>query len=234
MEMVADSLTFPLAHVSKTFLILISPKPTPINKSAKILIALLAISVTGLFAQAQSPRILFVDMVKVMNEHYKTEEQKTMLQVDAEKASAEAEKILKERNVMVEEYKELVEQDKNPMTTDAVKQQNRAAAEKKIQAIQKTNNDLQSFNTNTQNLLRQRFQNFKEIMLEEISKIAREVAQRRGVDILMDKSGPSLLGIPAVIYADASMDITAEVQAEINKSRPASSGSPQITVPMGN
>ena len=67
------------------------------NKSAKILIALLAISVTGLFAQAQSPRILFVDMVKVMNEHYKTEEQKTKLQVDAEKASAEAEKILKEQ-----------------------------------------------------------------------------------------------------------------------------------------
>ena len=203
------------------------------NKSAKILIALLAFSVTGLFAQAQSSRILVVDMIKLMDEHYKTQEQKNKLQSDAEKAKAEAEGLLKERNTLVEEYKELMEQDKNPMTTDAVKQQNRVAAEKKLQEVQQKNNELQSFNQNTQNLLQQRFQNFKTIMLEEIAKIATEVAQRKGVDLLIDKSGPTLLGIAGVVYADPSMDITAEVQAEINKSKPASSGSPQITVPMG-
>lgn len=203
------------------------------NKSVKILIALLTFSFVGLVAQAQSPRILVVDMIKLMDEHYKTQDQKTKLQADAEKAKTEAERLLKDRNSMVEEYKELMEQDKNPMTTEEVKKQNRAAAEQKLQDIQRKNNELQSFNQNTQNLLQQRFQNFKTIMLEEISKIATDVAKRKGVDLLLDSSGPSLLGIPGVVYADASMDITNEVQAEINKSKPASAEEPKITVPMG-
>lgn len=204
------------------------------NKSAKILIALLTFGVIGMFAQAQSaPRILVVDMIKLMDEHYKTQEQKTKLQSDAEKAKTEAERLLKDRNSLIEEYKELLEQDKNPMTTDAVKEQNRAAAQQKLQDIQRKDNELKSFNTNTQNLLQQRFQSFKTIMLEEIGKIATDVAKRKGVDLLLDKSGPNLLGISSVIYSDASMDITDEVQAEINKGQPASSGSPTITVPMG-
>jgi outer membrane protein len=40
-------------------------------------------------------------------------------------------------------------------------------------------------------------------MLEEIGKIATDVAKRKGATLLLDKAGPSLIGIPAVIYADA-------------------------------
>lgn len=210
------------------------------KKAAKILFALVALSVSGVFAHAQSsPTILVVDMIKLLDEHYKTQEQKEKLKADAEKAKEEADRLLQARNTLVEQYKEALEQSNNPATKAEVKDQARSEAEQKLQEIQRKNNELQSFETNTRNLLQQRFQNFKTIMLEEISKIATGIANRKGANLLLDKSGPNLLGISSIIYSDASMDITAEVEAEINRGRSGSSaasssdGSPKITVPLG-
>lgn len=225
------------------------------NKSVKILLSLLAFGAAGLFAQAQmAPKILVVDMIKLLDEHYKTQEQKVKLQADADKAKDEANRLLKERNDLVEQYKELVDQAKNPTAKTEVQEQAKVDAANKMQEIQKKTNELQSFEVNTRNLLQQRFQNFKTIMLEEISKIATEVAKRKGATLLLDKSGPNLLGISSVVYSDPSLDITSEVQAEINKTRPisatgtdaaasstdtsspstdSSADTPKITVPMG-
>jgi len=57
--------------------------------------------------------------------------------------------------------------------------------------------------------------------MDEISKVAVEVAKRKGITLLMDKSGPSLLGVPAVLYYEPSLELTDEVLAEINKDAPA-------------
>lgn len=216
------------------------------NKTVKLLLALVSFATAGLLAQGQpAPKILVVDMIKLLDEHYKTQEQKDKLSADADKAKEEAGRLLQERNTLVEQYKELVEQTQNPATRVEVKEEAQANAEQKIQEIQRKNNELQSFEANTRNLLQQRFQNFKTIMLEEIAKLATEVAKRKGATMLLDKSGPNLLGISSVVYSDDAMDITNEVQAEINKTRPISGAkpaaataapaadSPRITVPMG-
>jgi len=81
-------------------------------------------------------------------------------------------------------------------------------------------------------------------MLEEIGKIATDVAKRKGATLLLDKAGPTLIGVSNVIYADAAYEITDEVMKEINKDRqasapasaapaaaPAADGAPKITVP---
>jgi len=85
-------------------------------------------------------------------------------------------------------------------------------------------------------------------MIEEISKVAVDVAKRKGATLLIDKSGPSLIGVSNVVYSDAGYDITDDVLKEINKDRPPavaapaaapavaapvapSSDSPNITVP---
>jgi len=208
-------------------------------KSLKILGAFSALFVSGAAlsqAQIAAPKIVVVDMMKLLDEHYKTEEQKNKLQADAEKASEEADRLLADRNTLVEEYKEALEQSNNPATRAEVKDQAREQAELKLQEIQRKNNELQSFEANTRNLLQQRFQNFKTIMLEEISKIAVDVAKRKGATLVLDKSGPNLLGIATVVYHDESFDITAEVEAEINRDRPAGSANsttPSVTVPLG-
>jgi outer membrane protein len=82
-------------------------------------------------------------------------------------------------------------------------------------------------------------------MLEEIGKIASDVAKRKGATLLFDKAGPSLIGVSNIIYSDSAYDITDDVMKEINKDRPAgaptaapapaaapaASGSPTISLP---
>jgi len=84
-------------------------------------------------------------------------------------------------------------------------------------------------------------------MVEEISKVAVDIAKKKGATFLIDKSGPTLIGVSNVLYSDPAYDITDEVAKEVNKDRPTTppattpaaapkadapaSDSPRITVP---
>ena len=192
------------------------------NKSIQSLLALAAFGATALFAQAQpAPKILTVDMAKLYDGHYKTEEQNAKLRGDEQKAQEELDRLNKEGNTLVEKYKELVDQSNNPAATADAKSKAQTESQKLLQDIQRKQGEVQSFQTNTRNSLQQRIQNFRSLMVEEISKTAVEIAKRKGATFLIDKSGPTLIGVSNVLYADTSYDITDEVSKEVNKDRPA-------------
>lgn len=189
--------------------------------SLKTLLAAAMFGVTAFVAQAQpAPKILVVDMAKLYDSHYKTEEQNKKLQSDEQKAQEELEKLNAEGNQLVEEYKELVEQAKNPALSNDGKTKAEQDAQKKLEDIQRKQNEVQSFRVNTQRSLQQRVKTFRDLMLEEIGKVAADIAKKKGATLLFDKSGPSLIGISNLLYVDAAYDITEEVMKEVNKDRP--------------
>lgn len=194
------------------------------NKSVKSLLVLAAFGASALFGQAQTAtKILVVDMAKLLDGHYKTQEQNEKLRSDGTKAQEELDRLNKEGNALVEQYKELVDQANNPASTPEAKAKVQAEAQKKMEDIQRKTNEVRGFEQNTQRSLQGRIRTFRDLMFEEIGKIATDVAKRKGASLLLDKSGPSLLGIPGVVYADSSLEITDEVMKEINKDRPAGS-----------
>lgn len=192
------------------------------KNSFKSLFAIAAFGAFALVAHAQpAVKLLVVDMAKLYDNHYKTLEQNAKIQGDDQKATEEVDKMNKEGNALVEEYKALNEQSNNPALTADAKTKAQGEAQKKLESIQRKQQEIQAFIANTRQSLNQRFQTFKNLMLEEISKVAADVAKRKGATLLVDKSGPSFFGIPSVVYADASYDITDDVMKEINKDRPA-------------
>ncbi len=197
------------------------------KKTIQSLFALSAFGAAALISHAQpTPKILFVDMAKLYDGHYKTEEQNAKLRSDELKAQEELDRLNKEGNALVEKYKELKDQASNPaMTTDA-KAKAQSDADKMLEDIRRKQGEVQSFQQNTRNSLQQRIKNFRDLMIEEISKVAVDVAKGKGATILIDKSGPTLIGVSNIIYSDASYDITDEVLKLINKDRPAASAAP--------
>ncbi|HWA87601.1 MAG TPA: OmpH family outer membrane protein [Opitutus sp.] len=192
------------------------------KKTIQLLSALVAIGGSALVAHAQpAPKIFVVDMAKLYDGHYKTEEQNAKLRADEQKAQEELEKLYKEGNTLVEKYKELKDQTSNPAATAEAKAKAQTDAQKLGEEIQRKQQELQSFQANTRNSLQQRINTFRSLMVEEISKIAVDIAKKHGATILLDKSGPTLIGVSNVLYADSSYDLTDEVAAEINKDRPA-------------
>ena len=69
------------------------------------------------------------------------------------------------------------------------------------------------------------------MLLEEISKTVADMAKKQGATLVLDKSGPTLFGIPAIIFADPAYDITADVITEVNKDRPPAPPAPATPAP---
>jgi outer membrane protein len=193
------------------------------NRTLISTISLIAFGAAALGLSAQVPyvKIITIDMGKLLDNHYKTEEQMAKLRDAEQKAQDELERMVKEGNQLVEQYKETVDQSKNTLLTAEARSKAESDSQKMLDEIQRRQADLQNFRATSQRSLQQRLNNFRSLLLDEISKKVADVAKRKGGTFVVDKSGPSLLGIPAVIYSDPAYDITDEVMAEINKERPA-------------
>lgn len=202
------------------------------NKSIKSLLALAAFGAAAVLVSAQpEPKILVVDLAKLFDGHYKTEEQSAKLQADKAKAIEELDRMNKEGNSMVEKYKELAAQAENPMLAPEAKTKAQGDAQKVLEDIRRKQTDVQSFQQNIQSSLQQRMKGFHDLMLAEISNIAIDIAKRRGCNLLLDKSGMTLNGAATIIYSDAAYDITADVMKEINKDRPVAPAAPAAVAP---
>src|SRR5688572_13862027 len=200
------------------------------KNSLRSLVAVAAFGALSLAAYAQPAlKIYIVDMAKLYDTHYKTLEQNAKIQADDQKAQEEVEKMNKEGNALVEEYKSLNDSSNNPALSAEAKNKAQDAAQKKLEAIQGKQREVQTFIQNTRNSLGQRLNTFRSLMLEEISKVAADIAKRKGATLLLDKAGPTAIGISNVIYADAGFDITDEVMKEVNKDRPPGAPTAPVT-----
>jgi outer membrane protein len=200
------------------------------KKSIQSLVAVAAIALTTLTTHAQTaPKILVVDLAKLFDNHWKTQEQQAKLKADGAKAQDQIAALQKDGNALVDQFKELDEQSKNPTATAEAKAKAQTDAQKLYDQIQQKRSELNSFAQNTQSTLRQRFETFKTLMIEEITKVAVDIAKKKNATFLFDKSGPTLVGVSNVLYFDPSLDITDEVMAELNKDRPAVTPTPATT-----
>jgi len=192
------------------------------NKMIRTLITLAAFTVgsTALLAQP-AVKLVVVDMAKVYDNHYKTEEANAKFRDAEQKAQEQVEELNKQGQTLVDEYKELIEQSKNTLLTAEARSKAEADGQKKLEDIQRKQGEVQQFRQNTQRSLQQRIKTHRDLLLEEIGKIVTEIAKKNGATLVLDKSGPTLFGIPSVLYADAAYDITETVLQEVNKDRPA-------------
>jgi outer membrane protein len=191
------------------------------NKMIRTLLTLAAFGAgsTALLAQP-ALKLVVVDMAKIYDSHYKTEEANAKFRDAEQKAQEQVEELNKQGQSLVDEYKELMEQSKNTVLTAEARSKAEADGQKKMEDIQRKQGEVQNFRTNTQRSLQQRIKTHRDLLLEEITKVVNDLAKKQGATLVVDKSGPTLFGIPSVLYSDPSYDITEEVVKEVNKDRP--------------
>jgi outer membrane protein len=197
------------------------------NKMIRTLITLAAFAAgsTALLAQP-AVKLVVVDMAKVYDNHFKTEEANAKFRDAEQKAQEQVEELNKQGQTLVDEYKELMEQSKNTVLTPEARSKSEADAQKKLEDIQRKQAEVQNFRTNTQRSLQQRIKTHRDLLLEEITKVVNDLAKSKGATLVVDKSGPTLFGIPSVLYSDPAYDITDDVVKAVNKDRPASAPAP--------
>lgn len=196
------------------------------------LLALATLSAGSIALHAQpAVKLVVVDMAKVFDSHYKSEEANVKFRDAEQKAQEQAEELRKQGQILVDEYKELAEQAKSTLLTPEARTKAEADMARKYEEIQRKQTDVQNFVQSTRSSLQQRIGSHRDLLLEEISKLVVEIAKKHGATLALDKSGPSVFRIPVVLYADAAYDITDEVIAEENKDRPAPAATTPAPVP---
>ena len=192
------------------------------NHMLRTLITTIAFAAVAAGLPAQPAlKIVTVDMAKIFDSHFTTQEKMAQLGDAEKKAQEDLEAMNKERAALAEQYKEALDKSKNTLLTADARTGAEQDAPKKLEEIQRKQSEMQAFFQNVRSSLQQRRTSFQSLLLEEISKKVTEIAKRKGATLVVDRTGPSLLGIPPVIYADAAYDMTEDVIAEINKDRPA-------------
>ena len=182
--------------------------------SLKTLLVAAAFGVSALIAAAQTaPKIAIIDLAKVFDGHYRTQEQGEKLKGQEAKINEEISKIVKDGQALAEKYKELVEQTKNPVLTAEARTAAESDAMKQLEEVRKKEQQFGEYRNDANRMVQQQIQTFRQMLIEEISKIATDIAKKKGATLLIEKT--------ATLYADPSYDITEEVMAEINKTRPA-------------
>ncbi len=185
-----------------------------------LLLAACATGATALLAQP-AIKLVIVDVAKAYDGYYKAEDVNAKFTDARQKAQEQAEELRKQGQTMVDEYKELAEQAKSTLLNPDAKAKAEQARDKKMEDIQRKQAELQNFAQNTDRQLQQQMLTRREMLLDEITKVVKDLAKRKGANLVIDKSGLSAYRIPIVLDNDDAFDITAEVLTELNKDRPA-------------
>jgi outer membrane protein len=162
-------------------------------------------------------RIVTADMAYLYENYHSTLEAQARFQSSIERAQRQTQAMMEEGQAMVEEYQEIIERTNNPALSEEARMEAQDRAREMVEAIQQKERELQQFQNNTRRSLEQRQRNHRELMMEEIREVLMAEARNRDATLVFDTSGASAIGIPSVIYADPSYDITDIVLEEINR-----------------
>jgi outer membrane protein len=185
------------------------------NRTLKSILTITAFGAAALGLSAQPAiKLITVDMGKLLEGYYKTEQVVAKLKGAEQKIQDEGEGKIKELNQLAEKYKETVDQAKNALLTPDARSKAEADSAKMLDDLQQRQTDINNYRVNSQRELQQQLNNARAILLDEISKKVTELGKGKGATVIIDsRSG--------LVYSDAAFDITDEAMALINKDRPA-------------
>lgn len=196
------------------------------HKALRSLATLAALFVGATLLHAQPAlKVVVVDMAKIYDTHYKTEEANAKFNDAAQRAQEQLDQLNKQIQGAADEFKALVEESRSTVLSEQARTTAGSNAQKKREDIERMQAEAQNFRANTQRSLQQRAKNHRDLIMDEIMKVVTDISRARGATLVLDKSGPSVFGVPVVLYSDASYDVTEEVMKEVNKDRPAAAPS---------
>jgi len=182
-----------------------------------------------LSASAQGPvgRIVTVDLNKVFNDYYKTPIAQAKLKETVDSYTKEQDDMMANYKKAIDELNTLREEQEKSEYTAEVREQKRKAVAEKLAETQKLQRDIEEYRASHQKILQEQTQRMRQTILKEINDVISKEAQDQGYQLVLDKSGNTLNGVPAVVYSQDSMEITSDIIKILNKNQPKTTETPK-------
>jgi outer membrane protein len=185
---------------------------------------ILALPVAG-FAQG-TPRIGTVDMQRAFKEYKKTQDAEAKIN-DAKNAAK------KEYDDRAEAYKKALDEINNlnkqldaPALSAEAKSQKAKERDDKIANIKNMEREINDFRQTRERQLQEQAMRMREGIVKEITDVVMDKVKANNLDLVFDKSGMSLNGVPVVMYSHDNVDFTSDILAVLNKPGRTGASSP--------
>src|SRR5436309_4751318 len=171
-----------------------------------------------LAAVAQSPlKIGTVDMNRAFKEYSKTKEAEKKINDARDAAKKEFDDRADQYKKALEEVNNLNKQLDTPALSTDAKTQKAKERDDKINNIKNMEREINEFRQTRERQLQEQALRMREGIVKEITDIVMDRVKTQNMDLVFDKSGMSLNGVPLVMYSRDNYDFTNDIIAALNK-----------------
>jgi len=193
---------------------------------------LLLITATALLlpaaSYAQGFKVGTVDMNRAFKEYNKTKDSEKKINEAKDAAKKEYDDRAENYKKALDEINKLNQQLDSPALSADKKTSMAKERDDKIANIKNMEREINEFRQTRERQLQEQAMRMRENIIKEISDLIMERVKTAGYDLVFDKSGPSMNGVPVLMYSKDSADFTTDIITALNK-KPVTADKPATT-----
>ncbi len=176
------------------------------------------------FAQG-SLKIGTVDMQRAFKEYNKTKEAEAKINDAKNSAKKEYDDRAEAYKKALDEINNLNKQLESPALSADKKTQTAKERDDKIANIKNMEREISDFRQTRERQLQEQLMRVREGIVKEITDVVMEKVKANNLDLVFDKSGMSINGVPVLMYSHDNIDFTNDIITVLNKPGRAASSS---------
>lgn len=180
---------------------------------------LLSLAFGSATASAQALKVGTVDMKRVFESYYKTKDAEAKINEARNAAKKELEDRMDLAKKSLEEVKKLDEAISKPELSKDAKEQKAKLRSEKATELQNMDREIREFQQSREKQLQEQSVRMRAGIVDDINKVVADKVKAENFELVFDKSGPSLNGVPIVLYARENFDFTDAVITALNKTK---------------
>jgi outer membrane protein len=186
------------------------------KKSLSILSALMLAFPVAVFAQG-TLKIGTVDMQRAFKEYNKTKDAEAKINDAKNAARKEYDDRAEDYKKALDEINNLNKQLESPALSADKKTQTAKDRDDKIAKIKNMEREISDFRQTRERQLQEQLMRMREGIVKEITDVVMDKVKANNFDLVFDKSGMSINGVPVLMYSHDNIDFTNDVIAVLNK-----------------
>jgi outer membrane protein len=186
------------------------------KKSLSTLFVLMLSFPLAAFAQG-TLKIGTVDMQRAFKEYNKTKEAESKINDAKNAARKEYDDRAEDYKKALDEINNLNKQLESPALSADKKTQSAKERDDKIAKIKNMEREISDFRQTRERQLQEQLMRMREGIVKEITDVVMEKVKANNLDLVFDKSGMSINGVPVLMYSHDNIDFTNDIIAVLNK-----------------
>jgi len=186
------------------------------KKSLSIVFALTLLLPIAAFAQG-TMKIGTVDMQRAFKDYNKTKEAEAKINDAKNSAKKEYDDRAEAYKKALDEINNLNKQLESSALSADKKTQIAKERDDKIANIKNMEREISDFRQTRERQLQEQLMRVREGIVKEITEVVMEKVKTNNLDLVFDKSGMSINGVPVLLYSHDNIDFTNDIIAVLNK-----------------